>query len=83
LAFADQIVLNKTELGVGAGIARCRYALRKINPWRRFIGAALQRCAGQGAGARGFDIERIVSLEPDFLHPEDMTMVMGEEGPRA
>src|SRR6188768_3969136 len=58
IAFADQIVLNKTE-------AR----LRKLNPLAPIHRAQrsnvpLEKVLGRG----GFDIDRIITLEPEFLN---------------
>ena len=70
IAFADQIVLNKTEL-VGAGVLRDVVArLRSLNPTApihpaQHANVALDKVLARG----GFDIERITSLEPSFLDP--------------
>ena len=70
IAFADQIVLNKTELvteqelrGIEARIAR----LNPLAPIHRAQRAnvALDRVLQRG----GFDLERIALLEPHFLQP--------------
>jgi G3E family GTPase len=71
IAFADQIVLNKTELVSDAELRDVEARLRRINPLAPIHRA--QRCnvALDKVLARGgFDLERIVSLEPDFLHPD-------------
>jgi G3E family GTPase len=70
IAFADQIVLNKTELVSDQELRGIEARLRKINPLAPIHRAqrsnvALDKVLGRG----GFDIERIVSLEPDFLGP--------------
>ena len=70
IAFADQIVLNKTELVSDAELRGIETRLRKLNPLAPIHRAqrsnvALDKVLGRG----GFDIERIVSLEPDFLNP--------------
>ena len=70
IAFADQIVLNKTELVSGQELREIEARLRKLNPLSPIHRAhranvALDKVLGRG----GFDIERIVSLEPDFLNP--------------
>jgi G3E family GTPase len=68
VAFADQIVLNKTELVTDDELGVIDARLRKLNPLASIYRAqrcnvALDRVLGRG----GFDLERIVSLEPDFL----------------
>ncbi len=68
IAFADQIVLNKTELVSAEELRGIEARLRKLNPLAPIHRAqrsnvALDKVLGRG----GFDLERIVSLEPDFL----------------
>jgi G3E family GTPase len=70
IAFADQIVLNKTELVSDKELQEIERRLRKLNPLAPIHRAqrsnvALDKVLGRG----GFDIDRIVSLEPDFLNP--------------
>jgi G3E family GTPase len=70
IAFADQLVLNKTELVSAAALAEIETRLRKLNPLAPIHRAqrsnvALDKVLGRG----GFDIELITSLEPDFLNP--------------
>ena len=70
IAFADQIVLNKTELVTDKELREIEGRLRKLNPLAPIHRAqrsnvALDKVLGRG----GFDIDRIVSLEPDFLDP--------------
>ena len=71
IAFADQIVLNKTELVSADELSMIEARLRKLNPLAPIHRAqranvALDKVLGQG----GFDLGRLVSLEPDFLGPE-------------
>ncbi len=68
IAFADQIVLNKTELVSAAELQMIEARLRKINPLAPIHHAqranvALDKVLGRG----GFDLERIALLEPDFI----------------
>src|SRR5689334_9265755 len=70
IAFADQIVLNKTELVTEPELREIEARLRRLNPLAPIHRAqrsnvALDKVLGRG----GFDIERIVTLEPDFLNP--------------
>ncbi|HKT19809.1 MAG TPA: GTP-binding protein [Stellaceae bacterium] len=69
IAFADQLVLNKTELVSAAALDEIETRLRKLNPFvpihrAQRSNVALDKVLGRG----GFDIERITSLEPDFLN---------------
>jgi G3E family GTPase len=68
IAFADQIVLNKTELVDAAMLDGIEARLRRINPLAPIhrtqrAAVALELVLARG----GFDLSRIESLEPDFL----------------
>jgi G3E family GTPase len=68
IAFADQIVLNKTDLVDEAGLRSVEQALRRINPLAPLYralrsGVPLSEVLGRG----GFDLDRITALEPGFL----------------
>jgi len=70
IAFADQIVLNKTDLVTSADLAMIEGRLRRLNPLAKIHRAErsnvpLTSILGQG----GFDLDRIVALEPEFLGP--------------
>jgi len=76
IAFADQIVLNKTDLVSDEELAGVEARLRRLNPLARIHRAQrsnvpLDAVLGRG----GFDLERITALEPEFLNPAH-----GEEG---
>jgi G3E family GTPase len=71
IAFADQIVLNKIDLAGADALQAIETAVRSINPLAPIHRAAraivsLDTVLGRG----GFDLERIVSLEPEFLDPD-------------
>lgn len=68
LAFADVIVLNKTDLVSPAELADVEARIRAVNKYAPIHHAtkcdvALDKVLDRGA----FDLDRIVSLEPDFL----------------
>jgi G3E family GTPase len=70
IAFADQIVLNKTDLVTKDELAAVEARLRRLNPLAPIHRAqrsnvALSAILGRG----GFDLERILDLEPEFLNP--------------
>ena len=70
IAFADQIVLNKTDLVSGAELSAVETRLRRLNPLAKIhrserSNVALDAILGRG----GFDLERITALEPEFLNP--------------
>jgi G3E family GTPase len=68
IAFADVILLNKTDLVAPEDLRDVELRIRAINPYARVH--RTERCAvpvesvlGQGA----FDLERILAIEPEFL----------------
>jgi G3E family GTPase len=70
IAFADQIVLNKTDLVGEEELAAVEAHLRRLNPMAPIHRAqrsnvSLTAILGRG----GFDLNRITELEPDFLNP--------------
>ena len=70
IAFADQIVLNKTDLVGEEELRRVEAHLHRLNPMapiHRAQRANVKLDAILGRG--GFDLNRITELEPDFLHP--------------
>jgi G3E family GTPase len=70
IAFADQIVLNKKELVSEDELRDIETRLRKLSPLAPIHRAQRANVdLGKVLGRGCFDIERIVSLEPDFLQP--------------
>jgi len=70
IAFADQIVLNKSELASEMQLRTIEVRLRRLNPLAPIHRAqranvALELVLGRG----GFALDRIVALEPEFLAP--------------
>jgi G3E family GTPase len=70
IAFADQIVLNKTDLVEDAELKAIEARLRRLNPLAPIHRAErsnvpLDAILGRG----GFDLSRILELEPEFLNP--------------
>jgi G3E family GTPase len=70
IAFADQIVLNKTDLVSEADLKLIEARLRRLNPLAPIHRAQrsnvpLDAILGRG----GFDLDRILELEPEFLNP--------------
>ena len=70
IAFADQIILNKTDLVTEAELAEVERAIRTLNPL-----APIHRAQRSNVplatilGRNSFDLARITELEPDFLNP--------------
>lgn len=76
IAFADQIVLNKTDLADAEALEALEARLHRMNPMARIHRAERSNVPLDAIlGRAGFDIERILSLEPEFLNPPH-----GEEG---
>jgi G3E family GTPase len=70
VAFADQIVLNKTDLVTESELAEVERRLRRLNPLAPIHRATksnvpLDAILGRG----GFDLDRILDIEPEFLNP--------------
>jgi G3E family GTPase len=70
IAFADQIVLNKADLVSENDLRMIEGRIRRMNPLAPIHRATrsnvpLSAILGRG----GFDLDRIVQLEPDFLNP--------------
>ena len=81
LAFADLIVLNKTDLADEATLLSVERQLRQLNPLAPIHRTqrselALEQVLGRG----GFELQRIVALEPDFLLPGHGELGQGEIG---
>src|SRR5215216_3888431 len=80
IAFADVILLNKTDLVSEAELNEVEARIRAINPYAKVH--RTQKCVvplNEVLGRNAFDLERIIELEPDFLeeghhhhHDEDV-----------
>jgi len=71
IAFADQIVLNKTDLVSEDELRAVEAQIRRLNPLAPIHRAQrsnvpLEAILGRG----GFDLARINELDPEFLNPE-------------
>ena len=72
IAFADVIVLNKTDLVSAAELREVEARIRAINPYAKLhkttrCNVALSDVLDRNA----FDLDRILDIEPDFLKAED------------
>ncbi|HVY21360.1 MAG TPA: GTP-binding protein, partial [Bauldia sp.] len=72
IGFADVILLNKTDLVSPDELAKVERHIRAINPHATVhkterCSIALDRVLDRGA----FDLDRILSLDPDFLEPDE------------
>jgi len=70
IAFADQIVLNKTDLVSEAELAEVERAIRTLNPLAPIRRAQRSNVPlDQILGRHAFDLARVTELQPDFLNP--------------
>lgn len=72
IAFADVILLNKTDLVSGHELEEVEARIRGLNPYARVIrtrkcDVPLDAVLDKGA----FDLDRILSIEPAFLEADD------------
>lgn len=71
LAFADRVVLNKTDLVDEAGIAEVRKRISEINAFAPIIETTFGKVdlsAILDVGA--FDLDRVLAEDPEFLDPD-------------
>lgn len=70
IAFADQIVLNKTDLVSEDDLRHVEARIRRINPLAPIHRAQRSNVPLDAIiGKHSFDLERITELEPEFLNP--------------
>lgn len=81
IAFADVIVLNKTDLVSPEELRAVEGRIRAINPYAKLH--PTQRCAvplDAVLGRNAFDLDRILTIEPSFLEEEDAPHDHGHHG---
>jgi G3E family GTPase len=72
IAFADVIIINKTDLVGAAELAEVEGRIRAINPYAKVH--KTERCAvplQEVLGRNAFDLDRILEIEPEFLDVAD------------
>src|SRR5215468_9266050 len=72
IAFADVILLNKTDLVSAPDLREVEARIRGINPYARIH--KTERCAIpllEVLGRNAFDLDRILDIEPEFLGSDD------------
>jgi G3E family GTPase len=72
IAFADVILVNKTDLVPGAELEDVEARIRGLNPYAKMH--RTERCEislEEVLGRNAFDLDRILDLEPEFLQDED------------
>jgi G3E family GTPase len=68
IAFADVVILNKTDLVTPAELAEVEARIRAINPYAKLHKTV--KCAvpiAEVLGRNAFDLDRILEIEPQFL----------------
>ncbi len=70
VAFADRIILNKTDLVSGEELDAVETRLRALNPLAPITRAQRANVPlDQVLGVHAFDLERITEVRPDFVNP--------------
>jgi G3E family GTPase len=72
IAFADVILINKTDLVAEADLREVEARIRGLNPYATIH--RTQRCAvplPEVLGRGAFDLDRILDIEPQFLERDD------------
>src|SRR5437868_4830791 len=72
IAFADVILLNKTDLVTPAELAEVEARIRGINPYARLHRTQRSQIdIAEVLDRNAFDLDRILDIEPEFLHVGD------------
>jgi G3E family GTPase len=72
IAFADVILINKTDLVSPAELAEVEARIRGINPYAKVHKTERAQIAlNEVLGRNAFDLDRILDIEPEFLESED------------
>jgi G3E family GTPase len=72
IAFADVILLNKTDLVGKEDLEEVEARIRGINPYAKLHRTERAKIAlDEVLGRNAFDLDRILDIEPDFLHGDD------------
>jgi G3E family GTPase len=72
IAFADVILLNKTDLVTPAELAEIEARIRGINPYARLHRTERAKIdIAEVLGRNAFDLDRILDIEPEFLTADD------------
>ncbi len=72
IAFADVILINKTDLVTDGELREVEARIRGINPYAKLHRTERSNIAlDQVLGRNAFDLDRILDIEPEFLHAAD------------
>jgi len=80
IAFADVILVNKTDLVSDAELREVEARIRGINPYAKLHRTQKSQIAlDQVLGRNAFDLDRILDIEPEFLHVDDHDHHLGHD----
>src|SRR5262245_31932173 len=72
IAFADVILINKTDLVTDAELREVEARIRGINPYAKLHRTQRSQIAlNEILGRNAFDLDRILDIEPEFLKADD------------
>ena len=72
IAFADVILLNKTDLVTPDELRELKARIRGLNPYARLHRTERAKIdIAEVLGRNAFDLDRILTIEPDFLEGQD------------
>ena len=72
IAFADVILINKTDLVTDAELREVEARIRGINPYAKLHRTQRSQVPlNEILGRNAFDLDRILDIEPEFLHADD------------
>ncbi len=72
IAFADVIIINKTDLVTPDELADVEARIRAINPYARLHRTERAKVQiDEVLGRNAFDLDRILDIEPQFLHEDN------------
>ena len=72
IAFADVILVNKTDLVTDAELREVEARIRGINPYAKLHRTQKSQIPlDQVLGRNAFDLDRILDIEPEFLHTDE------------
>jgi G3E family GTPase len=72
IAFADVILINKTDLVTPAELSEIEARIRGINPYARLHRTERAKIdIAEVLGRNAFDLDRILDIEPEFLNAGD------------
>src|SRR5476649_273346 len=81
IAFADVILINKTDLVTDAELREIEARIRGINPYAKLHRTERAKIPlNEILGRNAFDLDRILDIEPAFLAPEESHVHEHEHG---